>query len=46
MKQLRVILTPKQKKLIDQKFKEHRLLKEIETEILKWKNKYGRKFKI
>jgi hypothetical protein len=43
MKQLRVILTPKQKKLIDQKFKEMRILKEIETEILKYQN--GRKFK-
>ena len=46
MKQIRVLLTPFQRKLIDQKFKEHRLLKEIETEILKWQNKYGRKFKI
>lgn len=38
MKQLRVILTPKQKKLIDQKFKELRVLKEIEQEILKYQN--------
>lgn len=43
MKQLRVILTPKQKKLIDQKFKELRVLKEIEQEILKYQN--VRKFK-
>ena len=38
MKQLRVILTPFQKKLIDQKFKELRVLKEIEQEILKYQN--------
>lgn len=43
MKQIRVLLTPKQKKLIEQKFKELRVLKEIEQEILKYQN--VRKFK-
>lgn len=43
MKQIRVLLTPFQQKLIDQKFKELRVLKEIEQEILKYQN--VRKFK-
>jgi hypothetical protein len=38
MKQIKVLITQKQKKLIDQKFKEHRILKEIEQEILKYQN--------
>ena len=38
MKQIRVLLTPFQQKLIDQKFKELRVLKEIEQEILKYQN--------
>jgi hypothetical protein len=38
MKQIKVLLTPSQKKLIDQKFKELRVLKEIEQEILKYQN--------
>lgn len=38
MKQIKVLLNPKQKKLIEQKLKEHRILKEIEQEILKYQN--------
>lgn len=34
MKRMNVILTDKQKKIIDQKFKELRILKQIEQEIL------------
>ena len=42
----KVLLTPKQKETIDQKFKDQRTLNKIKAEILKWQNKYGRKFKI
>jgi hypothetical protein len=38
MKQIRCILTKEQKKIIDAKFKELRILKEIEQEILKYQN--------
>ena len=40
MKQLKVILTPEQRKIIDAKFKEARLLKEIRTEIENYSKKY------
>ena len=42
MKRMNVILTDKQKKIIDAKFKELRLLKEIEQEIESWNKKYNK----
>lgn len=40
MKRMNVILTDKQKKIIDQKFKEARILKEIKAEIENYNKKY------
>jgi hypothetical protein len=42
MKRMNVILTDKQKKIIDQKFKELRILKQIEQEILNHNKKYNK----
>jgi hypothetical protein len=43
MKRMNVILTDKQKKIIDQKFKELRILKQIEQEILNHNKKSNKK---
>jgi hypothetical protein len=40
MKRMNVILTDKQRKIIDAKFKQHRILKQIEQEILNHNKKY------
>lgn len=40
MKQIRAILTPLQKKMIDAKFKEARILKEIKAEMENHYKKY------
>jgi hypothetical protein len=41
--QKKIILTPKQKETIDAKFREFRVLKEIEKELQIFKNKYSDK---